>query len=65
MNSDISEMPGPEVQVIERAPAHPAPIAMPMAASSSSACTTAKVELAGFGLDAKALQVVDQRFGER
>src|SRR5260370_25963064 len=33
-------MPGPEVEVIERAPAQPAPIAMPTAASSSSACTT-------------------------
>src|SRR5258708_32748546 len=33
-------MPGPEVEVIARAPAHPAPIAMPTAASSSSACTT-------------------------
>src|SRR4051794_6427392 len=43
MNSDISETPGPEVQVIDRAPAQPAPRAMPMAASSSSACTTAYV----------------------
>ena len=31
----------PAVAVIERAPAHPAPTTMPMAASSSSACTTA------------------------
>ena len=38
-------MPGPEVAVIERAPAQPAPSTMPMAASSSSACTTAKVAL--------------------
>src|SRR6266568_1545623 len=37
----MGEMPGPEVDVIARAPAHPAPIAMPTAASSSSACTTA------------------------
>ena len=41
MNSAINEMPGPLVEVIARAPAHPAPIAMPIAASSSSACTTA------------------------
>src|SRR5260370_13539142 len=33
-------MPGPEVDVIERAPAQPAPIAIPTAASSSSAWTT-------------------------
>ena len=38
-------MPGPEVAVIARAPAQPAPSTMPMAASSSSACTTAKVAL--------------------
>ena len=41
MNSDMSEMPGPAVAVMERAPAHPAPSAMPMEASSSSACTMA------------------------
>ena len=41
----MSEMPGPEVEVMERAPAQPAPSTMPMAASSSSACTTAKVAL--------------------
>src|SRR5882757_2533739 len=45
MNSAINEIPGPEVAVIERAPAHPAPKTMPIAASSSSACTTAKVAL--------------------
>src|ERR1700686_4307948 len=32
-------MPGPEVDVIARAPAQPAPIAIPIAASSSSAWT--------------------------
>ena len=37
MNSFISEMPGPAVGVNARAPAHAAPITMPMAASSSSA----------------------------
>ena len=42
MNSVISEMPGPEVAVNERAPFHAAPITMPMAASSSSACMIAK-----------------------
>jgi hypothetical protein len=45
MNSDMSEMPGPAVEVMERAPAQPAPRTMPTAASSSSACTTAKVAL--------------------
>ena len=32
-------MPGPEVAVNERAPFQPPPIATPIAASSSSACT--------------------------
>src|SRR3984885_9952527 len=36
-------MPGPAVAVMERAPAQAAPITMPTAASSSSACTTANV----------------------
>src|SRR5271157_1046758 len=38
-------MPGPAVAVIERAPAQAAPITMPTAANSSSACTIAKVAL--------------------
>src|ERR1700745_637799 len=38
-------MPGPAVAVIDLAPAHPAPSTMPMAASSSSACTMANVAL--------------------
>src|SRR5450759_1754936 len=37
MYSDMSEMPGPDVEVNERAPAHPAPSTMPIEASSSSA----------------------------
>ncbi len=37
MNSCMSEMPGPEVQVKARAPFQPAPITMPIEASSSSA----------------------------
>ena len=41
MNSCISEMPGPEVAVKARAPFQPAPITMPMEASSSSAWTMA------------------------
>src|ERR1700692_4590401 len=41
VNSAISEMPGPAVAVIDRAPAQAAPITMPIAASSSSACTIA------------------------
>src|SRR3954454_5590190 len=45
MNSDIKDTPGPAVEVTERAPAHPAPSTMPIADSSSSACTTAKVAL--------------------
>src|ERR1700742_1207391 len=42
MNSVISEMPGPEVEVKARAPFQPAPITMPMEANSSSAWTMAK-----------------------
>src|SRR5690348_9546936 len=38
-------MPGPEVEVIERAPAQAAPSTMPMLESSSSHCTTAYVAL--------------------
>src|SRR5476651_268885 len=41
INSVISEMPGPEVLVKARAPFQPAPITMPIEASSSSACTIA------------------------
>jgi hypothetical protein len=37
----MSETPGPEVAVIARAPAQPAPITIPIAATSSSAWTTA------------------------
>src|SRR5216683_5598705 len=37
MNSCINEMPGPEVAVNARAPFQPAPITIPMEASSSSA----------------------------
>src|SRR6188472_4182343 len=37
MNSCINEMPGPEVAVNARAPFQPAPITMPIEASSSSA----------------------------
>ena len=36
-------MPGPDVDVIARAPAQPAPSTMPIAAISSSACTIAYV----------------------
>src|ERR1700690_3501731 len=38
-------MPGPAVAVMERAPAQAAPITMPTAANSSSACTTANIAL--------------------
>jgi hypothetical protein len=37
MNSDMSEIPGPEVDVNERAPAHAAPSTIPIEAISSSA----------------------------
>ena len=37
MYSDMSEMPGPDVDVNERAPAQPAPSTMPIDAISSSA----------------------------
>ena len=36
-------MPGPDVDVIARAPAQPAPMTIPIAAISSSAWTIAKV----------------------
>ena len=42
-NSCISEMPGPDVAVKARAPFQPAPITMPIEASSSSACTMANL----------------------
>src|ERR1700730_12820352 len=38
----MSEIPGPEVEVNARAPVQEAPITMPMAASSSSACRIKK-----------------------
>jgi hypothetical protein len=38
-------MPGPAVDVMARAPAHPAPITIPIDAISSSACTMANVAL--------------------
>src|ERR1700739_1502535 len=38
-------MPGPAVAVMLRAPAQPAPMTMPIAANSSSACTMANVAL--------------------
>ena len=41
----MSEMPGPEVAVMARAPAQPAPITTPAEASSSSICTMATVRL--------------------
>src|SRR4051794_2378450 len=45
MNSVISEMPGPDVAVNARAPFQPAPITMPIDASSSSAWTIANLLL--------------------
>src|SRR5262245_62085384 len=43
MNSVISEMPGPEVEVKARAPFQPAPVTMPIEAISSSAWTMANL----------------------
>ena len=43
MNSFISEMPGPAVDVKARAPAQLAPMTMPTAAISSSACRIANL----------------------
>ena len=45
MNSVISEMPGPDVAVNARAPFQPAPITMPIDASSSSAWMMANLFL--------------------
>ncbi len=45
MNSCISEMPGPLVAVKARAPFQPAPVTMPIEASSSSAWTMANLFL--------------------
>ena len=53
-NSCISEMPGPEVAVKARAPFQPAPITMPIEASSSSAWTIAKRALPVVRVDAVA-----------
>ena len=49
MNSCMSEMPGPEVAVNARAPFQPAPIAMPIEASSSSPWMIANLFLAVAG----------------
>src|SRR4051812_35232778 len=45
MNSDMSEIPGPEVLVKARAPFQPAPVTMPIEASSSSAWMMANLFL--------------------
>ena len=45
VNSPISDTPGPDVDVIARAPTQLAPMTIPMAAISSSACTMANVAL--------------------
>src|SRR5213078_3116596 len=45
MNSDISEMPGPDVAVKARAPFQPAPVTMPIEAISSSAWMIANLFL--------------------
>src|SRR5215212_8961978 len=45
MNSLISEMPGPDVDVNARAPFQPAPVTMPIEASSSSAWMIANLFL--------------------
>src|SRR5690349_5948409 len=45
MNSDINEIPGPLVAVNARAPFQPAPVTMPIEASSSSAWMMANLFL--------------------
>ena len=52
-NSAINEIPGPEVEVIARAPAHPAPTAIPIAASSSSAVKPEQRQAKTIGQEAK------------
>ena len=56
---------GPDVAVKARAPFQPAPITMPMEAISSSACTMAKLVLAGGGIDAELGAVFLERLGHR
>ena len=65
MNSCISEMPGPEVAVKARAPFQPAPITMPIEASSSSAWTMAYFVLLGVGIDAQLGAIAREGVGER
>ena len=48
-----------------RAPAQPAPIAIPRAASSSSACTMAKVAFCGLRVDSILLHVIDHLLDQR
>ena len=64
MNSLINEMPGPEVVVNARAPFHPAPITIPIEASSSSACTIANL-LVPVALSTRYLLQYLKRFGQR
>ena len=56
MNSVMSEMPGPAVGVNARAPIQLAPITIPAAASSSSACMMQKFFLPVSGSIRKRLQ---------
>ena len=58
-------MPGPDVEVIARAPAQPAPITIPIDAISSSACTIGVRRLAGRLVLPVLLHVADQRLGQR
>ncbi len=51
MYSAMSDRPGPEVEVIARAPIQPAPTAMPTPAISSSAWTMATVSFPVSGSD--------------
>src|SRR5436305_8969998 len=57
----MRETPGPAVEVIDRAPAHPAPRTIPTAACSSSACTMAKVALPSSMRYGRAYSMIDSQ----
>ena len=58
-------MPGPDVAVIARAPPQPAPNTIPIAASSSSACTIAAFFRPACRIDAVTIAQRDERFAQR
>ena len=54
----MREIPGPEVAVIALPPAQPAPMIIPAAANSSSACTTAQLSLPSSSLLSLGIQLM-------